>query len=161
MVTFLPRINPVDVLGAEPIAQAWQEYNRSLPTGTAGRRSSPLRRVQSGIHHLVRHRLAAGVRQRPARQRVEALGELLGTDVPDRAVVLKVTVRRERRGSGFVARADVSKAFGGGETIGEAFIDCVNDLTERVRVFEAERDCLGPGPQQELGEIHRWLGLAS
>ncbi|MGI8915244.1 MAG: hypothetical protein ACR2JY_15905 [Chloroflexota bacterium] len=82
-------------------------------------------------------------------------------DVPDREVVLKVTVRRERRGSGFVARADVSKAFGGGETIGEAFIDCVNDLTERVRVFEAERDCLGPGPQQELGEIHRWLGVAS
>ena len=80
---------------------------------------------------------------------------------PDRAVTLNVTIQHERHGPGFTSRANVSQAFGSGDTIGEAFVDCVDDFMERSRVLEAEQERLGPGPQREREEIQRRLGSAS
>jgi hypothetical protein len=45
--------------------------------------------------------------------------QLAWTGALDHEVTLNVTIQRERRGPGFTARANVSRAFGSGDTVTE------------------------------------------
>lgn len=70
---------------------------------------------------------------------------------------LQLTIRRRNADPAFVARFNVTKAFGYGSTIGEAFAECMNDLQYRVRHFLGDRDRLGPALRQEAEELERFL----
>lgn len=58
---------------------------------------------------------------------------LLPVDAPNRAEAkpLTVTVRRDPNGKTYTARVSITQAWGHGESFGEAFHDCLDDLAER------------------------------
>lgn len=70
---------------------------------------------------------------------------------------LQLTVRRRNSDPAFVAHFNVTKAFGYGSTIGEAFAECMNDMQYRLRLFLDEGDRLGPAFRQEAEELERFL----
>ncbi|GEM_PF-7037212 len=74
---------------------------------------------------------------------------------------LSIVVRRAPGMGGFMARANVSLAFGHGDTIGEAFHDCLEDLSYRAQFLEDNRSRLGPGPEKELRDLDKWRNAGS
>lgn len=68
---------------------------------------------------------------------------------------ITVTVRRNRRRATYVARASATLAYGYGNTIGEAFRDCMDDFLYRQTLLYEVRDHLGPGLQAEFEELDR------
>lgn len=72
---------------------------------------------------------------------------------------LPIVVRRDRGGKTFTARVsyrDLSWAWGHGETIGEAYQDCLTELDQRSAFLIKHHDELGTILQQEAAGLERW-----
>lgn len=86
--------------------------------------------------------------------------QLEGTDRPGVRRTLDITVRRDPGGQTFTAKCELPGPWGHGETIGEAFRDCLEDLTHRSAIIMEDRDHLGPTLQREAEAIERWAHAA-
>lgn len=72
-----------------------------------------------------------------------------------------ITVRHDRRDDIFGARADVTLAFGSGDTVGQAVRDCADDFFARVESLLADHETLGPALREERRELERWWASAA
>jgi len=87
-----------------------------------------------------------------------SLAVAVGDDVggKQRTWSLALNVRRDGKTNAFVARSQVTRAFGYGETIAEAVRDCLADFSHRSQVLLSEQERLARGPEAELRDLRRW-----
>lgn len=72
-----------------------------------------------------------------------------------------ITIRHDRRDEAFGARADVTLAFGSGDTVGQAVRDCADDFFARVESVLSDYETLGPALREERRELERWWASAA
>jgi|GEM_PF-3627980 len=69
---------------------------------------------------------------------------------------LTFSVRRDRGEDTFTATCALPGIWGHGETIGEAFLDGLADLSARSEILARDRDRLGPRLERQAAAIERW-----
>jgi hypothetical protein len=77
-------------------------------------------------------------------------------DTPGERQTLPVEVHRDAEGESFTAVAPDFGAWGHGDTVGEAFLDFLTDLTDRSAILMAHREALGPTLQSQAEALERW-----
>jgi hypothetical protein len=83
---------------------------------------------------------------------------LLQSDASERlqrTLMFKVT--RDRDDETFTAECELPGFWGHGETFGEAFLDCLEDLSARSQILMRDRGRLGPALELQAEAIERWM----
>jgi hypothetical protein len=76
-------------------------------------------------------------------------------DGPRGQQTLPVEVHRDAEGDTFTAAAPDFGAWGHGDTVGEAILDVLTDLTDRSEILLAHREALGPTLRRQAEALER------
>jgi len=71
-------------------------------------------------------------------------------------IALAIRIRRDRNGRTFTAETNVTKAWGHGETIGQAFVDCFETFLGHTAILYEHRNELSPALQHEADQVDAW-----